>query len=146
MISRGRKSAAEKSALATMSSFERGARPAPSARLEPDAAEVWQHVVDAMPPDWFPPETYTMLEMYCNQVAGLKFIDKSIARIQQAAKPDINEWRKLVNLRRAESKAISMLATKMRLTQQSSYNAEATFTAKKRRAFSAPAAPTHPWS
>jgi hypothetical protein len=58
--------------------------------------------------------------MYCKQVAGLPYIDKLIT---EARKSNNNkEWKQLVSMRRLECKSIAMLATKMRLAQQSSYN------------------------
>ena len=39
-----------------------------------------------------------------------------------SATPDLVEWKRMAQIRRQESKVIAMLATKMRLAQQSSYD------------------------
>jgi len=137
-----------------MVSLERGVRPAPPKDFEPDEAKVWRQVVDAMPADWFPPETHVMLEAFCRQAVSLAFLNKTIAQLQKGPKPNMAEWRKLVSVRQSESKIFSMLATKMRITHQSTYNQFNSGTAKKARAdaafkptpAAAPEEPVSPWS
>ena len=153
MVSRGRKSAAEKSAFATMSMFERGVRPAPPKNLSPAEAQVWKNIAASLPPEWFPVETHPLLEQYCKHVAGLPFFDKVLADIEKAHKPDLDKWQKVTALRQAESKTIAMLAVKMRLAQQSSYDKEKARTTKEHSArtpptfedFEIPDAPANPW-
>jgi hypothetical protein len=96
------------------------ARPEPHEDLNEDEAKVWRHIVRRMPADWFPPETHVLLLMYCKQVAGLPYMDKIIEEARKAN--NRVEWKQLISLRRLECKSIAMLATKMRLAQQSSYN------------------------
>ena len=150
-----RKSAAEKSVFATMVTLEQGVRPAPPKSLAPPAAKVWQRVVNSMPPTWFTPETHDLLESYCRHVASLAFIDKVISEIERAPEGDLMEWRRMTNARRQEDRLITILATKMRLAQQSSYDKMAVKAAKARGGsvkttspaeFTIPSAPKHPWS
>jgi hypothetical protein len=137
-----------------MVSLERMDRPEPSENLEPDEAKIWRKIVNMMPPDWFPGETHTLLERYCKHIAELSFIDKVMVDIKKAKKPNMVEWRRMAHLRRQEDKIVAMLATKMRLAQQSSYNKANSFVAKKNNIAAkslpdipdTPAAPTRPWS
>ena len=150
MAPRGRQSAEARSAFATMTTLERGTRPEPPKDLSPVEAKIWCDVVLQMPVDWFPPETHTILERYCKHVASIKFLDRVIADIENAQKPDMGKWHKAANARSRESQLIGILATKMRLTQQSSYNKANSFVAKKNRAVTvkapaAPAEPVSPW-
>jgi hypothetical protein len=105
-------------------------RPEPHEDLDADEAKIWRHVVRRMPADWFPPETHVLLLMYCKQVAGLPYIDKLIAEARKAN--NHKEWKQLVSLRRLECKSIAMLATKMRLAQQSSYDKKVAKIAKNK--------------
>ena len=130
MSQRGRVSAAARSAVATTATLERMVRPDPPKDLDEDEAKIWRSIVDAMPHDWFTSETFGLLEQYCRHIAGLTFIDRVLRAIQKAPKPDLVEWRKMSNVRRLESKTIAMLATKMRLAQQSSYDTTAVKVAK----------------
>ena len=153
MVSRGRKSAAEKSIFATMVTLERSDRPDPVEGLSPQEIKVWNRVVNSMPSDWFRPETHDLLASYCRHVAGLVFIDKIIKAIENAPEGDLLEWRKMTNVRRQEDKIITILATKMRLAQQSSYAAETAHVLKKNqvpvrvtRESREPVPPADPWS
>ena len=150
-----RVSAASRSVFATMTAIERGVRPDPPAKLNPLEAEVWKITVDSMPPEWFPPETHVLLQRYCVHVAGLAFIDKTIKSIENAPEGDLDRWLELTDARRKEDHAITMLATKMRLSQQSSYNKMQADTSKRtKRAASIvpvresrePVPPADPWS
>jgi hypothetical protein len=93
-----------------------------------------------MPQDWFGRETHGLLQQYCKHEAALGFIDKVMRDIKKQAKPDLVEWRNMARERRLESKMVYTLATKMRLSQQSSYDKNVARTAKKQAA-----APKSPW-
>jgi hypothetical protein len=146
MLSRGRVSAAARSVLATARTPELVARPEPPSTLNADEAKVWRVTVKVMPPGWFPYQTHALLEGYCRQVAGLPYIDGLLAAAKKAN--NMVEWRKLVSLRRLELKSIALLATKMRLAQQSSYDYKTAQTAKNKmtRAANKVSEPISPWS
>ncbi len=148
MAQRGRQSAAARSMVATMTTLEQDTRPEPPEDLEPAEIKIWRDLVARMPADWFPIETLPLLEQYCKLVAGIKFIDKIIRNIEKSSNPDMDKWQKVSNIRRLDTQMIGILATKMRLTQQSSYNKANSYVAKKKsaKAAVAPAVPTHPWS
>lgn len=123
-ISRARTSAAVRSAIATgtMADLEKGKRPEPPEDLNAAEAKVWREIVDSMPPDWFSVSTLPILERYCRHTAGMVFIDKTIRELEKKKDPkSLRAWRLMIGVRRRESRLITVLATKMRLTQQSSY-------------------------
>jgi hypothetical protein len=136
-------SAAARSADATVGKMEHNPRPEPLDSLDADEAKIWRYIVSKMPPDWFPPETHILLRLYCQHVSGLKFLDKVIAEARKAN--NLVEWRKLIGTRRLECKAIAMLATKMRLAQQSSYDHKMAKVAKN-KAVKLATQSMHPWS
>ena len=43
-------------------------RPEPPDPLKEGQAAVWRTTVEAMPPEWFPPETTELLTQYCRHV------------------------------------------------------------------------------
>jgi len=113
---------------------ERFTRPDAPDDLTKEQAEIWRHIDDTMPSDWFPPETHHILSQYCVHVAGLPFINNAIAEIEKSKKPDLELWAKLEKARRDESMLITTMATKMRLPQQSSYDKKKSKTVKSRSA------------
>jgi hypothetical protein len=130
MIQRGRKSAAARS-IASLA-LEQGSRPEPLSNLDEDEAKVWREVVARMPAGWFGRETHGLLQQYCKHEASLGFIDKVMQDIKRCPAPDLVEWRKMARERRLESKMVTFLATKMRLTQQACYDKTTAWTAKKK--------------
>jgi hypothetical protein len=105
-----------------MAPLERGTRPEPPEELDEEQAAVWRKTVDSMPPDWFTGATFPLLKQYCRLTAGLDFIDRTLRKIQKSKEPNLREWKRFTQIRRQECKVIAMLATKMRLAQQSSYD------------------------
>jgi phage terminase small subunit len=146
-VKRGRVSAAARSVAATMATMENDLRPEPPKNLDAREAQVWRDTVNSMEPDWFPPETHVMLAQYCKHCAGLDYLDKVIADLKKKpqTKVNVSDVRKMINVRRQESKIIAHLATKMRLAQQSSYNRNKVNTVR-RKAKAAASEPISPWS
>lgn len=91
-------------------------RPAVPHHLPADIQEVWTSTVNALPRDWFPPETLPMLEQYCRHVIRARRFGKML----QAPSLDRDEYIKLSQLEMDQTDKIIQLATKMRLTQQAS--------------------------
>jgi hypothetical protein len=50
------------------------ARPEPPSDLTDDQAAEWRAVVERMPADWFPRETYGLLSQYCRHVVTARRI------------------------------------------------------------------------
>src|SRR6476620_2004832 len=122
---RGRVSAAAKSVLATFENLEQMSRPEPPAKLTKEEAQIWRDTVDSRSPDYFPPETHALLVQYCRHVAGCDYLKGIIEGVKKEVRQTriiMTDLRKTMSLLHRESKVVSLLATKMRLSQQSSYD------------------------
>jgi hypothetical protein len=131
MLQRGRKSAEARSVEELAAD---GPRPEPPSALGQDEAKIWREIVGRMPANWFPRETHALLMQYCRHEATLVWIDKITTKLKRAAKPNTVELRKMLRERRLESKTIAMLATKMRISQQSTYDRTVAFAVKRKAA------------
>jgi len=118
----GRKSAAELDARLNGLGF----RPSPPEHLTESQAIEWVQVVDRMPGDWFPRETHGVLAQYCRHVDNGNKIGAAISSIPASAlmeKAGMDRFNELGKMHEREGRAMSSLATRMRLTQQSSWSA-----------------------
>lgn len=97
-------------------------RPPPPAHLEEDEKTIWKTVVDSMPVDWFSPPTFPLLEAYCLGVSQLNFIRKLALEEKRKTPVNIKEVKSWNRLIQSNQKTIAMLATKMRIAQQSTYD------------------------
>jgi hypothetical protein len=134
MAARGRKSAAS-TEIVIASNVEVINRPQPPNELTIEQAVEWRAVVDRMPADWFPRETHGMLTQYCRHVVAARRIAQLIASAEKAKTFDIDAYDKLLKMQEREGRAISSLATRMRITQQATVRAES---AKKPGQITAP--------
>jgi hypothetical protein len=124
----GRKSVAD---LAT-APVRLGQRPEPPISLNPRAEDEWRRVVDRMPSDWFSDETLSLLQAYCEHVAEGEAIQMMIEKVRATAMADdesYKRYRDLLRDKELQTRAALSCATKMRMTQQSSYNAKSASTA-----------------
>lgn len=97
-------------------------RPEPPAELDADQRAVWEMTVNRLPADWFPAETHKLLTNYCRQAVTSDRLAERIAQAEREhAEP--KELDLLLKMRDRELRGMSSLATRMRLTQQSSYDA-----------------------
>lgn len=127
MEGRGKRSAAALSVVQPVAVVRRAEPPAGLNQRERD---VFVSVVDAMPADWFSAPTIPLLVEYARAVCMSDLLN---AQVQAAMEEgEIVQIEKLLRLRDTECKRVSSLATKMRLSQQSSYNTMAADTAKRR--------------
>lgn len=124
MTARGRKSAASKEVSTAQLP---GQRPAAPRGLTKFQKAEWEAIVGRMPADWFTRETHGLLVQYvrhaenANKLAGVldRFPVADLATEDGAERFD-----KLTKMAEREGRAMSSLATRMRLTQQSRYNAK----------------------
>lgn len=123
MGTRGRTSAAALSVISG-DGIETIRRPDPPAELTEEQAEEWRAVVNRLSADWFPRETHGMLAQYCRHVVAARRIGQLIENTESAETVDIDEYDKLLKMQEREGRAISSLATRMRLSQQSTVRAE----------------------
>lgn len=97
-------------------------RPEPPARLTNEQAEIWLAVVNNQPADWFKPDTHELLEHYTRHAVAGRRIDEMIKSLPDSDDSDwLNTLNKLYIMQEREGRAMTSLATKMRITQQSEY-------------------------
>ena len=121
MKSRGRVSAA---ALAVVSSaaIEAHERPGPPSELRGEERFEWMTVVNRMPADWFPPETHGLLVQYCRHRVAARRVSQLIEAAEAGDEIDVDEYDRLLRMQEREGRAMSALSTRMRLSQQSTYD------------------------
>ncbi len=98
-------------------------RPMPPVELGDEQKQEWLAVVNRLPADWFPRETHSMLAQYCRHVVAAR----RIAQLVVCAEADqesfkIEDYDRLLKMQEREGRALSSLATRMRMTQQSTYD------------------------
>ena len=121
MGDRGRTPAAE---LAIASVTEIGRRPEPPEDLTPEQAAEWMAVVNRLPADWFPRETHALLSQYCRHVICGREVAALLAEAVGNPDTDLNKLDQLLKMQEREGRAASSLATRMRITQQATYDKE----------------------
>ena len=120
MGDRGRKPASE---LAVVSSIWVAERPEPPEELTAEQAVEWKAIVGRLPPEWFPRETHGMLVQYCRHIVAARQVAMQIEEKEGTAENfDIKDYDTLLKMQEREGRAASSLATRMRLTQQSTYD------------------------
>lgn len=123
MAKRGRVSAASLE-VATVSAIETIARPDAPYDLTDEQSDEWWAVVNRMPADWFPRETHGMLAQYCRHIVAARRVAQLIAKTEKAKSIDVGEYDQLLKMQEREGRAISSLATRMRISQQATVRAE----------------------
>ena len=121
MLQRGRKSAAALSVVAPIA----GQRPEPPNYLSKAEAAEWRAIVARMPPDWFSPETWGLLAQLCRHMVLSKLVaaEGLHADAGRMIRDDPDLFDRLTRIHEREGRAISSLATRLRLTPQSRYDA-----------------------
>jgi hypothetical protein len=98
-------------------------RPRPPKELTDHEAEIWKWIVDRLPPDWFPSETHPLLVQYCRHVLIARHLWELIEDYKADGQPIYRaDYNRLLSMHERETKAIAILATRMRLTQHSLYD------------------------
>ena len=123
MGTRGRKSAAELSVIQGIPQ-----RPEPPSELTPQQAEEWRAVVARMPVDWFGREIWPLLCAYCRHVVNSRHIAKLIEAahdLEIGDRASLMRFNRLLGMQERQSNVLAGLATRMRLTNQSRYTAQA---------------------
>lgn len=128
MGQRGRKSTAELAVATTPDAgvTQKTYRPPPPSELSKEAASEWHEIVDQMPADWFPRETHGMLAQYCRHVIAARHVAQLIDDHEAGEQLDLDHYERLLKMQERESKIIRELATKMRMSQQSTWSAQKT--------------------
>jgi hypothetical protein len=97
-------------------------RPEPIRGLTDDQAHEWRAVVDRMPGEWFPPETHGLLAQYCRHVVSAQHVAELIKKLWSSDNFSLDTFDQLLRIQEREGRAMSALATRMRLTQQTRFS------------------------
>jgi hypothetical protein len=117
---RGRHSSAEL-AVISGSGIVSIARPEPPKELSDEQADEWRQIVNRLPADWFPRETWGILSQYCRHVIAARRVAQLIQDFESSDQIDVEAYDRLLKMQEREGRALSSLATRMRISQQSSY-------------------------
>jgi hypothetical protein len=99
-------------------------RPLPPEELTEEQASEWQAVVGRLPAEWFPRETHGMLAQYCRHVVAARRVAQLIASVEEAPDLDVENYDRLLKMQEREGRAMSSLATRMRISQQATFDKE----------------------
>ena len=121
MGTRGRTSAASLAVIGA-GGIESVRRPDAPPELTPEQAAEWDAVVNRLPADWFPRETLPMLAQYCRHVVAARHVAQLIDAAESSDELDLAKYDMLLRMQEREGRALSSLATRMRLTQQATYD------------------------
>jgi hypothetical protein len=113
MGKRGRRSSAELSTVPIVP--EPQGRPEPPASLSANEKALWRNIVGSLRADWFEPETLPLLADYCRYAELSTRISKELRSIA-VSDP---RFAPLLRQKLAASNWVVRLATKLRLTKQS---------------------------
>lgn len=114
MKQRGRKSEGAIS-LQGLVSPQTVERPDAPYDLTDEQTEVWSRVVDAMPADWFGPETWCELANYCRHAVASRRIAQLIRQAESADSFNLDEYDNLLKMQERESRAMTALARSLRI-------------------------------
>ncbi len=143
MRTRGRRSAAE-TAIVVTGAF--GQRPEPPPQLTERQAEIWREVVASEDVAFFSSAALRgLLADYCRHRDAVEKISEQINKATSKSwprtRPAVGKYQLLLRMRAEEVRGAGMLATKLRLTNQSRYVPHAA----ARAAQKAPKAAGMPW-
>jgi hypothetical protein len=121
---RGQRSMAEIQVQA-LGRVSRETRPLAPMDLDDEEATEWDAIVSRCPSDWFPRETHALLGAFCRHVVGLRRLSQLLHQHEHGdpgTKVDdawLQRYDVLLRMRDRETRGLSSLATRLRLTQQS---------------------------
>jgi len=118
---RGRESSASLSVISS-GGIETTVRPKPPSRLNSEQAAEWLIVVNGLSADWFRSEYLSQLEAYCRHAVASRKVAQLLADVESAATIDIEKYDRLLKMHERETRALSSLATRLRITPQSTYD------------------------
>ena len=121
----GQRGPKSRSALSVVPAADIGVakRPDPPNHLTDEQASVWVSVVDNLPADWFPTDVHGTLEQYCRHVVASRKVAQLINQFEGDSSFEIDEYDRLLKMQEREGRALSSLATRLRITPQSRYQA-----------------------
>ncbi len=117
MKARGRISAASLE-VSKVAPVEVVQRPDAPYDLTDEQTTEWWAVVNRLPAEWFPRETHALLAQYCRHVVAARRIAQ-LVDAEEKGELDLDRYDKLLKMAEREGRALSSLATRLRITQQS---------------------------
>lgn len=130
MQQRGRKSAAQMESAGAVMVID---RPDVPLDLTPEEADEWRAVVDGMPADWFPRETWPLLAQFCRHTVSARRVAQMVDSEMARDPIDVDTIGKLLQMQARETSALKAMAAAMRLAQQSSRSHDTATTSKRKR-------------
>jgi hypothetical protein len=118
---RGPKSASDL-ATPTVADLRGDAPPGPPADLTEEQAAEWRARVERLLADWFPRETHGLLAQYRRHVTTARRLARLVETVEAAEDLNIRDYNRLLVAQERETRCIASLATRMRISQQSTYD------------------------
>ena len=88
--------------------------------LTDEQSEEWWAIVNRLPADWFQRETHGILAQYCRHVVAARRVAQLVRDAENdGAGLDLARYDQLLKMQEREGRALSSLATRLRITQQS---------------------------
>lgn len=115
----------------------------PPADLSDEECSVWARVAATKPSEWWDAGSVPLLAQYCRAVVQSELVAGLVTSTGKAMLTDPDELARYKELRKIQAALtgeMTSLATKMRLTQQSRYNAKNSDTASRKGG-----GPSKPW-
>jgi len=103
-----------------------GQRYSPPSELTPEQAREWRKVVGSLPPEWFSGENLALLADYCRHIVFSRRAAQALDEIDRGQlldEEDLKRFDRLSTIFERHTRTLASLATRMRLTQQSRYDA-----------------------
>lgn len=122
MAKRGRVSGAALAVARLTDTIQTVLRPDAPYELTDDQSVVWRRIADDLPADWFTPKHTGMLKQYCRHEAQADRIAQLIEQAMTGEALDVGAYDKLLAMQDREGRAMSSLATRMRITHQALYD------------------------
>lgn len=128
METRGRKSGASLGVVVSLP----GQRPEPPDHLTEDQANRWRAITATKPADWFLADTAPLLERYVVEESTAKMVQQQLAEFRSEwllTDDGLKRFQQLTSVHQKSAAVLCSLATKMRISQQSRYDAKQAATA-----------------
>ena len=125
MPQRGRTSAASREVASLVQAVETMARPDAPYDLTDEQSVEWWAVVNRLPADWFPRETHGLLAQYCRHVVAARRVAQLVSACEADDALDLDRYDTLLRMQEREGRALSSLATRLRITQQATVSPKA---------------------
>jgi len=121
MAQRGRKSAASLAVVRPITDH----RPSPPEGLTEEQAAEWTAITRRLPAGHFPRECHGLLMAYCKHISSFRMLSESVDSFRSEwliTDEGLGRYGALLALREREGRALSSLATRLRITPQSRYH------------------------